>query len=121
MIGRGAISILQSRISQSQVSSRANKVLGPVGQSLQCHSSPQISTMWSSTLVCGAQLSLQCSKIPTPYTLRVMYSTFLSLSINALRTLRSHQGIPGILILRYSTSTDVPVQVTDILNMFGMT
>ena len=61
---------------------------------------------------CGAQLSQQRSEPTSVYTLlRVLHSTSLGLFISVLGPLIP-QGISDGLILGYSTSTDVSVQVT---------
>ena len=56
----------------------------------------EISMAWSSTLVCGAQLSQQWSGNCLSYTLKVVYSTLLGLFDKCLDTLNAKWGIcPG--------------------------
>ena len=68
MVGRGAVNVLQDRISGAVSTVRQTKFLVQ-WQSLRQHSSQKISTAWSSTLVCAAQLRQQQSEACLCYTL----------------------------------------------------
>lgn len=75
--GQGSSQCLARKDLQSQVSSRGDKVLSPLGQSLWQPMPREISMAWSSTLVCRAQLSQQWSGACLRYTLKVVHSTLL--------------------------------------------
>ena len=76
---------------QSQGGSRADGVLSPAGQSLQQLMPREISMAWSSTLVCGVQLSQQWSGACLRYTLKEVYSTFLGFLISVLEPLMASE------------------------------
>ena len=78
---------------QSQVGSRADEVLSPAGQSLWWPMPREISVSWSNTLVCGGQLSQECSGTCFSYTLKMVYSTLLGLFDKCLCT---HDAMCGI-------------------------
>ena len=78
---------------RSQVSSKADEVLSPAGQSLWWPMPREINMVRSSTLVCGAQLSQQWSGACLSYTFKGMYSTLLGLFDKCLDTSDAKYGI----------------------------
>ncbi|KAF6119901.1 hypothetical protein HJG60_010284 [Phyllostomus discolor] len=76
--------------------SKAGKVLSPAGQSLWQPMARQISVVWSSTLVCGSQLSQQWCGPCLNNTLKMLYSTILGPFKRCLGTPNAKCGIsPG--------------------------
>ena len=76
---------------QSQVGSRADKVLSPAGQGLWRVVTREITVAWSSSLGCGALLSQWWSGACLSYTWKVVCSTHLGLFSKCLGTL-----MPGV-------------------------
>ena len=90
---QGSCHYLARRDLGSQVDSRTGEVFSPAGQSLRCPMPRDISVARSSTGLCGAQLSQQCSGTCLCYTLKMVYSTLLGLFDKCLCT---HDAMCGI-------------------------
>ena len=92
--GQGSHQHLARKDLWSQVGSRAGEVLSPAGQRLHQLMPREVSVAWSTSLVCGAQLSQQWSGVCLSYTLKVVYSTLLGLLINLLAPLMAIGDLP---------------------------
>ena len=104
---------------RSEVGSRADEVLSPAGQSLWRPMPREISVAWSSTLECGAWLSQQWSGACLSYTLKVVCSTPLGLSISVLEPLMASGESVQKPIYGWPSSADMAVLITcaDILGV----
>ena len=90
---QGSCHYLARRDLGSQVDSRTGEVFSPAGQSLRCPMPRDISVARSSTGLCGAQLSQQCSGTCLCYTLKMVYSTLLGLFSKCIGTPDAKWGI----------------------------
>ena len=88
--GQGSDQCLARKDLRSQVGSRADEVLSPAGQRLWWPVPREIGVVWSSILVCGAQLPQQWPEACLSYTFRVVYSTLLGLLMSVLAPLRAN-------------------------------
>ena len=94
--GQGSCQRLARKDLQNRVGRREDKLLSSARRSLWWLMPRETSVVWSSTLVCGAQLSQQWSGACLSYTLKVAYSSLLGLFDKCLGTPAGECGIsPG--------------------------